>query len=426
MTGRFSRNFNAVAIFCITLSGCTSTFVTQGSLSYNKSLAINMQQEILLNAIRGSKHKPPSFTGISDLQGNYNRNASIDSAVPFLNNLSVTGFNLTPTIDGDLNNEVNFQNRNNTEFYGQIRSELSGSTFRQYIDNNWPRDVVNLALIHSIALPKNENKAFWWRVWSRCEQFQSKNTKNGIRCEKLIEDREKLRTLRSDFVRSKNQAQSLSCKDALEQVTGKNEDGALYLNEPRARCSFIAFRAFILATSLLDFDFESMQGPERWTPSQRTRKVVHGRTKASKVEENFSRRSTLVFKAPTSGSKSTKNMLKNGTISLRSPLDIINFLGSVIAAKHYLPAGERYSPTGRFGITFQEVELFDVKRGRSPNSVITVSDEDGDTFSVATPQYGQQNEALSLRFIALISDTITRATTEDSVSSPQSLTLNVN
>ncbi len=146
---------SVLVVAALSSASCTRGYITGEALEYNKALSQNMQEEILLNAVRASKRRPMSFTAIGGLQGTVNRKfGTTPSSL-------VRTVDLGLSVSADLNNVANFENLNQQQFYNDIRKEITSVQFKYYVDNNWPRDVVYMIMVQKIVVPAGTLDYLW-------------------------------------------------------------------------------------------------------------------------------------------------------------------------------------------------------------------------------------------------------------------------
>lgn len=409
------------------ISGCAGSFVNQGGLDYNRAISKNSQQTLLLNAVRGAKRKPLTFTAIGGLQSDVNRNLSIASPLTFFSG-GLTGFNLNSGVDGDLNDRFTYSNLNTAEFNQLIRNPISAADFRLYMQNSVPRDVLFSMAIQNFRIPRNVSKAIWDASVARCENGKLDNVVDRNRCDALKEDSRILVNLR-DTANTDQFRQS--CQLQVDQITNaSNSSSYTYFNDPREQCNFIAYRSFVLALSNLRFRADTMTADSgTWVNQHRDVKWSRKHGEASKTRQTYnspSPRFILKSSLKSGAPEVVGDGDKTGRVQLRSPLGMINYLGRIIAAKNFERDGRTYNPKIRYGFEFKEAELFDVVAGRNSKAVLSVTDEEGDTFSLIRPKYGATDEARSFNALALLTDIMTRATQRASITSPQGVSVTVN
>ena len=101
----------------------------------------------------------------------------------------------------------------------------------------------------------------------------------------------------------------------------------------------------------------------------------------------------------------------------RSPLDMIGYLGELIAAQNYID--EPYVPLVLFGrstesdFDFVDVPLFEVKRGEPSGSAAVAVQHAGATYYIPRPDFGSRTEARSLQTLELVLQTVQAATHRD-------------
>ncbi len=113
---------------------------------------------------------------------------------------------------------------------------------------------------------------------------------------------------------------------------------------------------------------------------------------------------------------------KQAAIHFRSPEGILNYLGDVIAATQYQGTDHKIF----YGAGYHETNLFNVVRGWTPNAPVKIADDEGEKFSIVRPHYGESDEDQSMSALTLVSQLISLQTQKDTLTSPQTITLQAN
>jgi hypothetical protein len=100
----------------------------------------------------------------------------------------------------------------------------------------------------------------------------------------------------------------------------------------------------------------------------------------------------------------------------RSPLQMISYLGELIAAQNYIE--EPFTPLVLYGRsvgpsrTFVDLPLFIVMRGEPLAGAAVIVRHNGTTWYIPTPDFGSPTEERSLQMLDLVLQTVQAATQE--------------
>lgn len=403
-----------IGTICILIvAGCTKQFVTIQALQYNKAISQNIYETILLNAVRSSIRQGGTYTAVGNLEGTLNRNATLGVSWPITEG-DIRTLTLTSGLDNDLNNTVSHVNLNQSEFLSNIRKEITPETLDYYINNGWPRDVIYMLSMNRIDITIADLDIIWENAFREARSNSRRALTDGMNeltkfhgfgCKRVFKRMNDAR----------DRAERKTKREMLRWHKSKTRDERVVTvwNNPRQPCSYIEFRNLILAMKINRLQTTTVSGDGKWKNT--TRKVIKSGLKHKTITEQ----KWVGGKSKTALTILGRNSDNSDIVfHLRSPDAMIAYLGDFIAAKNYIG----FNPKIKYGINFEETELFNVVKGPLPGSPVSVVDA-GTRFSVVRPNYGASNEDQSLAAMTLISQLIALQTAKDAIISPQTITL---
>lgn len=128
-----------VVLSALLLSGCISygRVVSHDAIEFNKAYERYSNEQILLNAVRGSYQRPMKFTAFSDINGSLSVSVGADFGIPF-GSSTTRGSNVDPSLSVEKSPSftLGIQNRDQ-EFVRGILSPIDGETVAYFVDQGW-------------------------------------------------------------------------------------------------------------------------------------------------------------------------------------------------------------------------------------------------------------------------------------------------
>ncbi len=156
-----TRTYSVYVIITVSLllSGCISygRVVSHDAIQYNKAYERFSNEQILLNIIRGSYHRPMKFTTISEISGSLGVTVGADISVPF-GSSTTRGSTVEPSLSVEKNPSftMGIQNRDK-EFVQGILSPLDGQIVDYFIDQGWKTQQLIPLIVERIEIDVASN-----------------------------------------------------------------------------------------------------------------------------------------------------------------------------------------------------------------------------------------------------------------------------
>ncbi len=421
------------AAFLTVMVGCTQPYIVNTAIEYNKSLAQYVSEEILLNAVRASKRAPMSFSAIGGYTGLARKTGTISAFLPFSQVL--TGGNVGPTLEGFIQDGTSFQNLNADEFTKQMKEPVSPELMLNFLAQDWPPQLIFSIFVRKVTL-KSRVYARWIVGAKLACQYQDSSSlglKQRINlqvCEALNADLERLRTLPA-------------CANEYDEVTlNKAIDSPLLFSSPsslissisrrvgpkslvefssigRFECKYLKFKTLLHVLSVLGYQNQDVKPDQEYVLEQEGQTIVsqRGPTKSRTVTKRLraEKKKDEISFVPLVDVRAGRlvNVQPNripqrdiGVFELRSAQEMIEYLGQLVAAQNFDPLGQGFEPTINVDKQYHAVELFNVSRGLIAGAPVSITDDQGEIFSVPKPNYGGLDEDRSLRVISLIAQIV--------------------
>jgi hypothetical protein len=194
MARRNRRQFSFILIASIALSGaaCTRAELVDKADAFDAAIWDSSNKQILLNAVRASQRAPMSFVGFGDVLASPNLSGAAAGNFNF-SPAGLTGYSLTPavTYNGGFSS-FTINNLNHSDFMKKMQDPITDALVQHFLRLNWPKEMVNLLLVHSIELTKAGYALLKERVRDKCDADHGQRTTelcNQIRIDRENDDR---------------------------------------------------------------------------------------------------------------------------------------------------------------------------------------------------------------------------------------------
>jgi hypothetical protein len=343
------------------LAGCSEVQMGYNVLTYDTAIADTANQLLLLNAVRASQRYPRSFTSVGQIQAAPPLSASLASTLTFSALAGLQGYNLNPSVQANGGySQFSLGNLNAQTFMKAIRATVREEITKSFRDNpSWPRQLLDLIYLQSFSPTEQIVRLVDSARKSRCAA-------GGSFCERVGQQI-------ADFSERCGSRHFIDPEIRIAEFRG---DRHMYYNTASNYCHYARFRIFLEEVRMADL---------KLCPED---KPVPG---CIKMKE-------------------------------RSPLDMIGYLGELIAAQNYIE--DAFVPLLLVGHSvettreFVEVPLFVVERGEAGGNAAVSVRHDGMNYYIPRPQFGSRLEARSLQTLELVLQTVQAATSPDDLPKP--------
>lgn len=354
MRGAYRMLCVGLASYCLT--ACAEVQMDYNVLTYDNAIADSSNQLLLLNAVRASQHYPRSFTSVGALLAGPPVSGGIGSTLNFNQLAQLLNFNLTPSIAASAGyGSFALGNLNSQDFMIRMRAPVSLDIIKAFQANpTWPRQLLDLLYFQRFKdVPLSVVTAIDSKRKSKCSA-----SVGNLACDNMAEQ----------IVKYEFDCHSHHFTDINERMHEFRNDPAMYYNTTINYCHFQRFKIFIEEVRLIGYPI-CIEKPDK--PS-----CLHA--------------------------------------NQRSALDLIGYLGELIAAQNYID--EPFMPTVRIGVSvgssfqFYDVPLFVVRRGVPLGNAAVVVRHDGLPYYIPRPDFGSLTEERSLQTLELVLQTVQAAT----------------
>jgi hypothetical protein len=352
-----------VGLLSCFLTGCAEVQMGYNVLSYDNAIADTANQLLLLNAVRASQHYPRSFSSVGALTAGPPLSGGLASALNFsaLAGLQTYSVNPTAQVNGGYS-QFNLGNLNANKFMVAIRKRVAAEITKSFRDNpSWPEQLLDL-IYFQYFIPSEPIVRLVDSVRkSKC----SPTIVPGSYCEKIDEQI-------SEF---SSRCGSDHFIDINVRIRDFRRDPKMYYNTAANYCHYARFRIFLEEVRMADLRI--------CTPKITSACVI---------------------------------------ATERSALDMIGYLGELIAAQNYIE--DPFVPLVLFGrsigttFVYVDIPLFVVVRGEPLGSAAVVVQHDGMRYYIPRPDFGSPTEARSLQTLELVLQTVQAATSADDLPKP--------
>jgi hypothetical protein len=428
--------------------GCESAHMSYHTVSFNEALEDSDTKVILLNAVRASKRYPMSFSATGTVLGSGAAKANLDTNFPFTVVDGVPrlpSFAVAPKVQVDSAfSSLSATNLETEKFLNALNDPVVGKLLPDYIDRGWPEELIVLAFIREVQLTTTTlrdiqgfHRRICYHTGPLSSGFAPLPAYDRI-CRSLEEIKERFDSIGcSPGTGRDRRGGFFSLSDKIyKREFGKGKQAKphtliRFVNNPRDECELLAFLSVVRRYKLIRARF----GTSRTDPSFVAKKRIEyfqerGKRKPTvrDVKEEYEGKAgteELLFTInnPQTGKLSSfkfgnqKNSV--GLIFLRSPYDMIGYVGDLISAqlRHKNP----YVPQILVGADQEKADLFRIETGLvdTLSSAVSVQHE-GKVYSVPRPGVGEITEHRSLQMLGLIKRFVAKGIErEDLPKSPQ-------
>jgi hypothetical protein len=339
--------------------GCAATQMRQNVMSYDDALAVSANEMLLLNAVRSSQRYPMSFASVGQIYGAPQLAGSLGGQMNFTDAVGFTTATLTPSVStiGPGYSQFTLDNLNSKEFMDRMRRPVDRDIIKSFLDSNWPKELVRLVYVQSLNPDAAKVEAMDRKRRSACAA--PRDERASRLCAVLDEDTAAYGARCSGHF-SSTQARLQAFRD----------DPDSYYNSVASACHFLRFQIVLREARLLQIE---PCPPEKPGPGCLRAKY-------------------------------------------RSALQMVQYLGDLIAAQHYIEAP--FVPTVLIGHStiegsyeFVRAPLFEVRRDPAGLALAAVRVRHADgLYYIPRPDFGAPAEARSLQALDLVLQSIRAAT----------------
>jgi hypothetical protein len=352
-----------VPIACaVWLTGCAEAQMRYNVRNYDAAIADVENKSILLNAVRASQRYPMSFTSAGEVSAIPPVSGSLSSTLNFTRAEGLASFDLNPKIDANAGYQT-FQlgNLNSDKFTQLLRGRVPPAILESFKGSGWPGELLELIYVQEIEPPLERPVSLVDRERkARCV------TRRTERDDKLCSAIDRNIALFASRC-TKHAGHFYNIEQRMHDL---HEDRGFYYNTPATFCHFMRFKILLEEIRLLHLDVLCTK------PGPRCVRVKY-----------------------------------------RSALQMIQYLGALIAAQLYIESP--FIPSVLYGYStpdgdyqYRELPLFVVRSGGGERAAVSVY-HDGNIYYIPQPVFGSPSEDRSLQTLDLVLQTVRASTQRD-------------
>ena len=340
------------------LSACAEVQMGYNVLTYDTAIADTANQLLLLNAVRASEHYPKSFTSTGGLVAGPPVSGSIQGTWNFTTLAGLQNYSLNPSTTASAGyTQFALGNLNAQKFMVAMRAPVNEKITKAFNDDTtWPRQVLQLVYYQAFFPTEEVIRTVDASRKSLC--LAPTNGFSTSFCNRLTEQIEEFTS---------------NCNEHFVNVSVRiadfRNDRGIYYNSAVNYCHYNRFRIFL---------------GELW----------------------LTRYPICLKRAP-------RCLLAKE----RSPLEMISYLGELIAAQNYIekPFTPRvtYGGSASTSVDFVDVPLFVVIRGEAVEGAAVSVRHNGTNWFIPRPNFGSPREERSLQTLDLVLQTVQAATQQN-------------
>ena len=395
--GRFLRSQPALfLVLSILLGACAGNIVTESGVYYNRGLESSYNDLLLANVIRSAKGLPTYFSAVGDYSANSDMSISNDFSISGeLGELFLSELDLSTSTSRDFGRNANVSSLESETFVQAMLTPLSPKLFFLLAEGRSRQrlDLLSVLAVKWILIPE----ATVVRIRKTALEACSREAHTYSR---------ELRAVCTHYPQTVAEA---ACAGPLR---ADSQEKVLLRSDPTNHCSHVRFRHLMEAITILQPALLRNSAPgaitliaqeqlhqektAASTPAVQTATAKDGSKKsAAKPTRQDASSTTLIFG-------------KDSDYALRSPNEILQYLGSAIRSMHRHRSGPRLiGPDG------QKIPVFEVVTGPFGfGSAIDVT-VDGERFGIRTHRLTEDPSSFTLQSLAILKDIISINTSQN-------------
>jgi hypothetical protein len=345
------------------LTSCAEVQMGYNVLTYDTAIADTSNQLLLLNSVRASQRYPRSFTSVGQIQAAPPISASLASTLTFSALAGLQGYNLNPSVQANGGySQFSLGNLNAQSFMQAIRASIDPKITESFRKNPaWPKQLLELIYVQSFDPSEQIIRLIDSARKSKCGPSSPPQSYCGQVNKQIAEF-------------SSQCGGSDHFIDIDSRLRDFRSDRGTYYNTAANYCHYARFRIVLEELTLAGLKPCGKPGPR-----------------------------CILAKE-------------------RSALDMIGYLGELIAAQNYIE--EPFLPHLLIGhsidttFDFVDVPLFVVRRGEPLGSAAVAVRHEGESWYIPRPAFGSRDEARSLQTLELVLQTVQAATTAGDLPKP--------
>ncbi len=382
------------------LGACAGNIVTDSGVYYNRGLEQSYNDLLLANVIRSAKGLPTYFSAVGDYSANADTSISSDFSVSGeLGELLLSDLDLSASTSRDFGRNANVSSLESETFVQAMLTPLSPKLFFLLAEGRSRQrlDLLSVLAVKWILIPE----ATVMRIRTSALEACSREAHTYSR---------ELRAVCAAYPQTVADA---ACAGTLR---ANSREKVLLRSDPTNPCSHVRFRHLMEAITILQPALLRNSAPGAITliaQEQLHQEKTAGNTSATVASATAAAATSGAAKSaarPSRQDASSTTLIfgKDSDYALRSPNEILQYLGSAVRAMHRHRSGPRLiGPDGR------KIPVFEVVTGPfGPGSAIEVK-VDGERFGIRTHGLREDPQSFTLQSLAILKDIISINTSQN-------------
>lgn len=397
LAGRLLRARPALFLcLSVLLGACAGNIVTESGVYYNRGLESSYNDLLLANVIRSAKGLPTYFSAVGDYSANADMSISNDFSISGqLGELFLSDLDLSASSSRDFGRNANVSSLESETFVQAMLTPLSPKLFFLLAEGRSRQrlDLLSVLAVKWILIPE----ATVVRIRTSALEACSREANTYSR---------ELRAVCSHYPQTVVEA---ACAGPLR---AGSQEKVLLRSDPTNHCSHVRFRHLMEAITILQPALLRNSAPGAITliaQEQLHQEKTAASTPAAPAApaKDGSKKSPA---KPTRQDASSTTLIfgKDSDYALRSPNEILQYLGSAVRSMHRHKSGPRLiGPDGR------KIPVFEVVTGPfGLGSAIDVT-VDGERFGIRTHRLTEDPSSFTLQSLAILKDIISINTSQN-------------
>ncbi|WP_306142809.1 hypothetical protein [Roseibium sp. MMSF_3412] len=395
--GLRSRSQPAIfLVLSVLLGACAGNLVTDSGVYYNRGLESSYNDLLLANVIRSAKGLPTYFSAVGDYSANADMSISNDFSLSGeLGELFLSDLDLSTSTSRDFGRNANVSSLESETFVQAMLTPLSPKLFFLLAEGRSRQrlDLLSVLAVKWILIPE----ATVVRIRTAALEACSREAHTYSR---------ELRAVCSNYPQTVAEA---ACAGPLRP---NSQEKVLLRSDPSNHCSHVRFRHLMEAITILQPALLRNSAPGAITliaqEQLHQENTASGKQVAAVATTKDGSKNSAARPTRQDASSTALIFGKDSDYALRSPNEILQYLGGAVRAMHRHGSGPRLiGPDGR------KIPVFEVVAGPfGLGSAIDVR-VDGERFGIRTHRLTEDPGSFTVQSLAILKDIISINTSQN-------------
>lgn len=380
----------AVGLLLFGLIGCSHNVVTESGIYYNRGLEQAYNHLLLANIIRSAKGMPTYFSAVGDYSGSTDRNVDGNLSISStLDQLQSSELDFGFEANSDLNRNANVSSLETEAFVQAMLTPLDPKLFFLLAEGHARQrfDLLSVLVVKWVLIPESTVADLRDRAIRACKT-------------EIATFPRSLQMMCANF------PSVVAGSVCAGEIGNRRNRSLVFSSDPTNLCSHARFRLLVEAITILQPALLRRSAAETVTL------LAQEQNQKDNAEPSISASKTTAQKpAGTRTASSASLVFGNGTnFALRSPNEILQYLGASIQARH--SSGATPSLTGPGG---RDMPVFDMIIGEFDEMNAIGVRILGKSYFLKSHPIGGHPDSFSLRVLAILKDIISINTSQNTL-----------